>query len=64
MYDSGRGVAKDEAEAVESYRKAADQGLARALATRALASIHTQLRNALGLTIPQALQLCANEVIQ
>ncbi len=30
MYSNGRGVAKDDAEAVNWYRKAADQGLATA----------------------------------
>ncbi len=30
MYSKGRGVAKDEAEAVKWYRKAAEQGLATA----------------------------------
>jgi len=30
MYDNGEGVAKDEAEAVKWYRKAADQGFANA----------------------------------
>ena len=31
MYDNGRGVPKDDAEAVKWYRKAADQGNADAL---------------------------------